>query len=104
MATGALKIRRSRVQGMDSIEIAGPFDCDDPLIESTVSDILREGKKDIAMDFSTTTYITSPGVGCLIKTIKRVQAAGGILHIHGATEDMVEYLTMNRIASLVKII
>ncbi len=82
---------------MDSIEISGPFDFNDPEVDSIAAQILLEGANTVAFDFSRVTYITSPGVACIVKVLKKVQAAHGKLYISGATQDMSDLLKLAHI-------
>jgi anti-anti-sigma factor len=104
MTTIEQRVKRGTVAGIDSISIFGPFDFNDPVVDNLVSQILSEGKKSIAFDFSKTSYLTSQGISCLIKNLKKCQAADATLYIHGATPDMLELIRMANIDKFIQII
>jgi hypothetical protein len=58
MSESRLQVKRSRYQGIESIEIAGPFDANDPELEEYVKQVLDEGRTAIVFDLSKTTYLT----------------------------------------------
>jgi anti-anti-sigma factor len=99
-----MKFSRNRLQGMDSIEIAGPFDANDRNIDEAVRDIVNEGKTNLVFDLSRTSYLTSPGVAVLIKAIKQVRSVNGTVYVYGATPDVKEFLMLSRIDSFVRFI
>jgi anti-anti-sigma factor len=104
MSPNHLIVKRGRYQGMESIEIAGPFDAREPMLEGYIKQVLEEGQTDIVFDLSRTTYLTSPGIGVLIKAIKWFHAVNGTVFVYGATKDIKEFFVLSRIETYIKII
>jgi anti-anti-sigma factor len=90
-------IKRGHVKNYDSIEIHGPFDMIDGQVDILSKEILDEGKTKLVLDLHRVPYMTSSGIACIVKVLKKVQAANAVLYILGATEDMVELLTLARL-------
>jgi anti-anti-sigma factor len=104
MDTPNTRFRRSSAGGFDSIAVFGPFDFNDPGFEAIARQVAAEGKKDLVFDFTKVTYLTSPGITAIIKVLKRMQAVGGSLYIHGSAPDMLELLTLANIIKYIKIL
>jgi anti-anti-sigma factor len=102
MLSNAQRVKRGMVGQIDSIEISGPFDFNDPIVDTIASQILEEGKNALAFNFSKITYITSPGVSCIVKVFKRVQAVNGALYISDATQDMIDLLRLAHIDKFIR--
>jgi anti-anti-sigma factor len=99
MSASRLSVKRGRYQGMESIEITGPFDVSKPELEGYIKQVLEEGQTEIVFDLSKTTYLTSPGIGVLIKAIKWFHAVNGSVFVYGATKDIRDFFTLSRIES-----
>jgi|WetSurMetagenome_2_1015567.scaffolds.fasta_scaffold271894_2 anti-anti-sigma factor len=97
MSANHLAVKRGRYQGMESIEITGPFDAIEPELEGYIKQVLEEGQTDIVFDLSKTTYLTSPGIGMIIKAIKWFHAVNGSVFVYGATSDTREFFALSRI-------
>jgi anti-anti-sigma factor len=104
MLTGNDRVTKGEVLGMDAIAIHGPFDFNDDIIEEMAEDTIREGKTDVVFNLKGAPYVSSPGIACLIKVLKRVQVAKGTLYIHGATADMIELLKLTRLGGYLKFV
>jgi anti-anti-sigma factor len=102
MISNAHKVKRAQVGRIDSIEIAGPFDFTDPEIDSIATQVLEEGKQTLALDLSKVTYITSPGISSVVKVLKKIQAANGLLYINGATPDMVDLFRLAAVDKFIR--
>jgi anti-anti-sigma regulatory factor len=96
--------RRGQFQGMESVEIIGPFDTCSAELETFIKQILEEGQTAIVIDMSRTTYVTSPAIVAIIKTINWFHAVNGSVFIHGATSDIRDFMTLSRIDTFVKFI
>ena len=81
---------------MPSISIAGPFDFMSRKLDACVDELIGKGETDIVLDLSETHYLTSRGIATMFKMIKKIQAAGGELHITGATDDMQELIEQGK--------
>ena len=90
--------------GIDSIGIVGPFDQMDDKIILIADEIISNGKNEIVIDFSKTTYITSLGVAVLIKILKKTQKKDGTLYITNLTQDMYTILTSASLDKYLRII
>lgn len=91
------QISRGIYNGMDSIAITGPFDFNDAQIDEIAMDVIHAHKKELVFDFSRVSYITSAGIACMIKALKKMQASGGRLYVKGATPDMVDLLSLTHL-------
>ncbi len=97
------RVRRGpTVEGVASIEIGGPFDASDPEVIAFAEEILAEGTKNIVLDFGKVTYLTSPGISCVVKVLKKVQSLKGSLTVRGATGDMLDLFRLAKLEKLVK--
>jgi len=76
--------------------IRGPFDFMDNKIDMWVDDQIGKGNSSIVLDLSKTHYITAIGIAALFKCIKKVNGANGLIHIIGATEDMMELIRLGK--------
>ena len=81
---------------MPSIAITGPFDFMNANLDACVEGFISKGEADIVLDLSQTHYLTSRGIASMFKIIKKIRAAGGELHITGATDDMQELIELGR--------
>jgi anti-anti-sigma factor len=90
-------INRGMWQQTDAIEIVGPFDTIDERIYSLAETILNEGKKDLAFNLAEVSFMTSSGVACIVKVLKKIQSLNGRLYIIGATIDMKDLLNLARL-------
>jgi anti-anti-sigma factor len=102
MISNATKVKRAQVGKIDSIEIAGAFDFSDPQIDSIAAQVLEEGKQSIAFDLSKVTYMTSPGLSSIVKVLKKIQAANGLLYINGAAPDMVDLFRLAAVDKFIR--
>jgi anti-anti-sigma factor len=97
MSDEPVRVEKGNVKGMTAIAVQGPFNGCDAGITEILEEALAAGEKQIAFDLSATTYLSSPGIACLIKVLKRIQEIDGSLFIHGATADMAELLKLARL-------
>jgi anti-anti-sigma factor len=102
MISNAHKVKRAQLGRIDSIEIAGPFDFSDPEIDSIAAQVLEEGKQALALDLAKVSYITSPGISSVVKVLKKIQAANGLLYINGATPDMVDLFRLAAVDKFIR--
>jgi anti-anti-sigma factor len=97
-------VQRVQYQGLETIKITGPFDVHGPEVEEAIRQVLDEGATSIVFDLSQTTYLTSPGIALIIKSIKWFTAVNGSVCLTGATQDILEFLSLARIDRYVKFI
>jgi anti-anti-sigma regulatory factor len=79
-----------------SIIISGPFDFMDPKIDAWVDERLDRGDTALLLDLGAAHYLTAAGIACMFKIVKKIGGAGGLLHIAGATGDMIELITLGK--------
>jgi anti-anti-sigma factor len=96
------RVRRGLLENTDTIEIAGPFDANDPEVVAIAEEILAEGRKDIILDFTKVTYLTSPGLSCVVKVMKKTQAVKGSLTVRNATADMLDLFSLAHLTRLLR--
>jgi anti-anti-sigma factor len=89
-----LQLERTIVRQMEAIAVIGPFNLIDPAMIDLAAEIIAEGKHDLVIDCTRVSYMTSAGIACVIKILKKVQAVQGSLFIFGANDDMKEYLLL----------
>jgi anti-anti-sigma regulatory factor len=102
MIANTHKVKRAKVGSIDSIEITGPFDFNDPQVDSIAIQIMEEGKQTLAFDLSKVSYITSPGISSIIKVLKKIHSANGLLYINGATPDMVDLFRLAAVDKFIR--
>ena len=102
MVATAYKVKRALVGKIDSIEVNGPFNFSDPMIDSIAAQVIEEGKLALAFDLLKVTYMTSPGLASIVKVLKKVQAANGLLYITGATPDMVDLFRLAAVDKFIR--
>jgi anti-anti-sigma factor len=102
MVATSYKVKRTLVGQIDSIEVNGPFNFSDPLIDSIAAQVLEEGKSAIAIDLAKVSYMTSPGLASIVKVLKKMQAANGLLYITGATPDMVDLFRLAAVDKFIR--
>ncbi len=91
----SLVVKKGEYKGMDSIGVVGPFDMIDNQISEIINELISKDKKNIVFDFSEMTYITSAGIGTLIKIFKNIQSIGGKLSIANATQETKDFLSLS---------
>jgi anti-anti-sigma factor len=98
------RVKQGNIQGIDAIQIIGPFDFNDHEIDRIVQDIVDKGRPNLIFDLSKVTYMTSPGLACIMKTVKKLQSIKGTLFLHGATQDMKELLNLTKLGKYVRFV
>jgi anti-anti-sigma factor len=89
-----LVVERTVVMEMEAVAVIGPFNLIDPRLIDLAADIVAEGNRRMALDFSRVSYMTSAGIACVIKILKKMQAVQGSLYIYGTSADMKDYLLL----------
>ena len=90
--------------GIPAITIKGPFDFMNSKIDLFVDDQIGKGNVTLMLNLSATHYLTAMGIAALFKIIKKLSAAGGLLHILGPTDDMIEMIKMGKMYQYVSYI
>lgn len=75
-----------------------------PAVRRAHDDAIREGKKNVALDFSGVEFIDDATLGFLIDAFKSVHRNNGRLCVFGATEDLRELMANTVIAHVVEIV
>ena len=104
MAQEPVSFTFGKVMDIPSIAIKGPFDFVHPKIDAWVDEQLDTGAATLVLDLSATHYITAQGFASMYKIIKKVSGARGLLHIAGATEDMIELISLGKMDRYVSFI
>lgn len=90
--------------GIPALSIKGPFDFMDPRIDAWVDEQAAGGNSTLALDLSETHYLSAMGIACMFKIMKKLTKTGGLLHIIGATDDMVELIKLGKLDKYVSYI
>lgn len=89
---GKLEVKRGIVGGMEAIEIINAYTLYDKRIEEMVKEIVGQGNKELVFNCKKLSYITSTGIGQMMRTIKEFQKMQGTIYLYGASEDLKDYL------------
>jgi anti-anti-sigma factor len=100
----SLNVARNTVNGIDAIVVVGPFNLIDQGLIDIAVEIIAEGKREIVLDCSNVTFLTSAGIACVIKTLKKLQLVGGTLSVYGANKDMKDYFLLVKLDRYLKLI
>jgi anti-sigma B factor antagonist len=99
--------RRTRVQDIGDVTVVSFRDCriiDEPNIQKigeelfSLVDVL--GRRNILIDFSKISYLSSAAIGKLLTLNKKVQAAGGKLVLCNMAPNVHEILVIARVRAL----
>jgi anti-anti-sigma factor len=89
---------------LPALAINGPFDFMHPKIDEWVAEQIDKGNTAVVLDLTAAYYITAMGFAAMFKMVKKISAAGGLLHIAGATPDMIELITLGKMDKYVSYI
>ena len=64
---------------------------------------LEDGESKFVLDFSSTEYIDSSGLGVLVSVSKKIREAGGELRLAGLNEDLRMLFELTKLDTLFKI-
>lgn len=104
MAQALESVTFGTVLNMPAIVISGPFDFMSSKIDTFIEERIGKDTVSIVLDLSASHYLTSMGIATIFKLIKKMKAAGGILHIAGATDDMKELLQLSNVTAYISYI
>jgi anti-sigma B factor antagonist len=69
-------------------------------LKQKVMDAVEAGERKILIDFSSTGYIDSSGLGALVSLSKKLRDAGGELRLAGLNEDLRTLFELTKLDSL----
>ena len=69
-------------------------------LKQIVQDAMEQGVKRFVIDFTSTAYIDSSGLGALVSMSKRVRQAGGDLRLAGLNEDLRSLFELTKLDTL----
>ena len=96
-------ISESKVCGLPSIEIKGPFNAPQETFSSITKSIIDRGSNDIVIDMRHTSFFSSPGLASLIAAFKHITAADGKMFVLGPTKDMMAVLQLTQLSKVLQI-
>lgn len=73
-------------------------------LRQTVLDELRGGARRFLIDFTTTAYIDSSGLGVLVSLSKKIREAGGELRLSNLSEDLRTLFELTKLDTLFRIV
>lgn len=65
-----------------------------PRLEETLNELLDSGRNELMVDLTSTTYINSGGLRCLVSAWRRAKAGNGMLSLCGLNARLQEIFTM----------
>jgi anti-sigma B factor antagonist len=69
-------------------------------LKQSVLDALEQGDRKFIIDFSSTGYIDSSGLGVLVSLLRKIREAGGDLRIAGLNEDLRTLFELTKLDTL----
>lgn len=69
-------------------------------LKQAIQDALDAGARRFVLDFGTTAYIDSSGLGALVSINKRVREVGGELRLAGLNEDLRSLFQLTKLDTL----
>ena len=96
-----MEIRQRAAEGWLELVIAGRLDGYwAEHLEAGLADAVREGHHQLRLDLSSVSFISSAGVGVLVKFYKRLDAIKGVLVIERASAPVRAVLDMTRLTAM----
>ena len=68
-----------------------------PRLGAALHRLVDEGRTSLVLDCSGLDFIDSQGLGVLVGISRRLKAAGGSLHLHGARSQLLRVLHLTRL-------
>jgi len=65
-----------------------------PILERKILEHIKDGTKNIVLDFSQLYYLSSSGMRLLLATTKKLKDIGGALHCCSIVEEVMEIIKM----------
>jgi len=72
-------------------------------LKANVLDRLERGDRKFLIDFSSSSYIDSSGLGVLVSLSKKIREAGGALRLAGLNEDLRTLFELTKLDTLFQI-
>ena len=94
-----------RVDSVNIIDVTGrlaPEGTDDALFK-LVSNLVEKGEKRFLVDMSSTTFISSLGVGSLLRSARAAEGAGGRLKLLNPSQSVARILELSRMTDVFQI-
>lgn len=98
----AFEIKQRTVDGVPVVEFHGRLVAG-PAIEAfrgALDELLAAGFKHAVLDLTTTDYIDSSALGCLVMAHTRFQKAGGKITIFGLSSQQMELLVITKLTTV----
>jgi len=90
--------------GVQVIKISGNLDTNtSPEAESTINNLINEGKDKMIVDLSETGFVSSAGLRVFLSTAKQVTAKGGAVKFCGANEVVQEILDISGFSGILDV-
>src|SRR5882724_3143637 len=94
-----------RVDSVNIVDVTGrlaPEGTEDALFK-LVSNLVEKGEKRFLVDMSSTTFISSLGVGSLLRSARAVEGAGGRLKLLNPSQSVARILELSRMTDVFQI-
>lgn len=99
-----MKIRTTRLKNADLIELSGRMDAASKDILQDAGDrILLTNSKHIAVDLTGLAYISSAGIGALVRLASLLRDRGGVVSLCGAVGVVKAVIDITRVATVFRI-
>jgi anti-sigma B factor antagonist len=72
-------------------------------LKNTVLERLETGDRRFLIDFTSSSYIDSSGLGVLVSLSKKIREAGGVLRLAGLNEDLRTLFELTKLDTLFQI-
>ena len=94
----------SNANGVTIVEVAGELIVGNrQLLKQSVLDRLEAGDRKFLIDFASSSYIDSSGLGVLVSLSKKIRESGGALRLAGLNEDLRTLFELTKLDTLFRI-
>jgi len=94
-------MERTLVRGKVVLRVAGRMDAEStPAFEAECESCIAEGSKSLVLDLSNLTYVSSMGLGAIVRVAKQLRDAGGEVRIcclTGLVRQLFEITRLNHV-------
>lgn len=99
-----MEIAHTEKDGVVCIKVAGRLDADSaPLAETTLKELMQQGKSRLLFDLSGLDYISSAGLRVILLTVKGLQASKGKVVLSALTPYVREIFDVSNFSSIIPI-